>query len=149
MLAPGRIRGKLDFVSRAIGIAIRRRAEGEPRSYVICELKMRSISNWSCRRGPRLPRPAALRRMGLRGRARHDSVSRALRRLGFGLLAVTPLGEVELLPAGRAWLRAAILKAVRLLDEHRRGAATPQSAAARARRQLPPIARLLSVPRHV
>ena len=105
--------------------------EGEPPVVVICELKMQfnlELVLQAVDRAGASDEVWLAAAMSARGKGReHDGRFRALcRRLGFGLLAVTPRGEVELLlspvaPAPRRDPR----KRSRLVEEHRRRRGDP------------------------
>jgi hypothetical protein len=105
--------------------------DGEPPVLIICELKMQfnlELVLQAVDRAGACDEVWLAAAMSARGKGReHDSRFRALcRRLGFGLLAVTPRGEVELLlspvaPAPRRDPR----KRSRLVEEHRRRRGDP------------------------
>ena len=105
--------------------------EGEPPVVVICELKMQfnlELVLQAVNRAGACDEVWLAAAMSARGKGReHDSRFRALcRRLGFGLIGVTPRGDVELLlspvaPAPRRDPR----KRSRLVEEHRRRRGDP------------------------
>ena len=105
--------------------------EGEPPVVVICELKMQfnlELVLLAVDRAGACDEVWLAAAMSARGKGReHDSRFRALcRRLGFGLIGVTPRGDVELLlspvaPAPRRDPR----KRSRLVEEHRRRRGDP------------------------
>ena len=105
--------------------------EGEPPVVVICELKMQfnlELVLQAVDRAGACDEVWLAAAMSARGKGReHDSRFRALcRRLGFGLIGVTPRGDVELLlspvaPAPRRDPR----KRSRLVEEHRRRRGDP------------------------
>ncbi len=105
--------------------------DGEPPVLVICELKMQFNLELVLQAVDRAGASdevwlAAAMSRGGKGRER-DSRFRALcRRLGFGLLAVSPRGDVELLlsPAAMPPRRNPRLRS-RLIDEHRRRRGDP------------------------
>lgn len=105
--------------------------EGEPPVLVICELKMQfnlELVLQAVDRAGACDEVWLAAAMSARGKGREsDSRFRALcRRLGFGLLCVTPRGDVELLlsPAAPAPRRDPRLRS-RLVDEHRRRRGDP------------------------
>jgi hypothetical protein len=105
--------------------------EGEPPVLVICELKMQfnlELVLQAVDRASACDEVWLAAAMSARGKGRErDSRFRALcRRLGFGLLAVTPRGEVELLlsPVAPAPRRDPG-KRSRLIEEHRRRRGDP------------------------
>jgi hypothetical protein len=105
--------------------------EGEPPVLVICELKMQfnlELVLQAVDRAGACDEVWLAAAMSVRGKGReHDSRFRALcRRLGFGLLAVTSRGDVELLlsPAAPAPRRDPRLRS-RLVEEHRRRRGDP------------------------
>jgi hypothetical protein len=105
--------------------------EGEPPVLVICELKMQfnlELLLQAVDRAGACDEVWLAAAMSVRGKGReHDSRFRALcRRLGFGLLVVTPRGEVELLlsPAAPAPRRDPKMRS-RLVNEHRRRRGDP------------------------
>ena len=105
--------------------------EGEPPVVVICELKMQfnlELVLQAVDRAGACDEVWLAAAMSARGKGReHDSRFRALcRRLGFGLIGVTPRGDVELLlspvaPSPRRDPR----KRSRLVEEHRRRRGDP------------------------
>ena len=105
--------------------------EGDPPVVVICELKMQfnlELVLQAVDRAGACDEVWLAAAMSARGKGReHDSRFRALcRRLGFGLIGVTPRGDVELLlspvaPAPRRDPR----KRSRLVEEHRRRRGDP------------------------
>lgn len=105
--------------------------EGEPPVLVICELKMQfnlELLLQAVDRAGACDEVWLAAAMSARGKGReHDSRFRALcRRLGFGLIGVTPRGEVELLlsPAAPAPRRDPRMRS-RLVEEHRRRRGDP------------------------
>lgn len=105
--------------------------EGEPPVLVICELKMQfnlELVLQAVDRAGACDEVWLAAALSARGKGRErDSRFRALcRRLGFGLLGVTPRGDVELLlsPAAPAPRRDPRMRS-RLVDEHRRRRGDP------------------------